>query len=142
MPGVGGLAVKGEFIYAKDSNLSYKGVPGDSCLDVTALGWIVTAVQNVGDNLGIVARVDQFDPDYGKALDSSCPSTRILSSQGDPSAPKYSPYGTGERVTTFGGGLLAYGSGNIKASFIYEHPVEQNTAVKNGVFTAQLQAMF
>ena len=50
--------------------------------------------------------------------------------------------GTGDATTTLGGGLLLYGSGNIKGTFTYEHLAEQSTTVKNDIFTAQLQARF
>jgi len=142
VPGLGGLALKGEFILAKDTNLKYQGTAADSCRDVTALGWVLTAVQNVGDFAGVVVRLDSFDPDYGKSLDSTCSVDRIAASTGDTSVARYSPYGSGERVTTLGGGLLLYGSGNIKGTFAFEHPFEQNGSVKNDVFTAQLQALF
>ena len=72
VPGLGGLALKGEFIYARDRNLSFGTVAADKCQDRTQLGWIVTAVQNVGDYAGVVARVDSFDRNFTCALDSTC----------------------------------------------------------------------
>ncbi len=129
IPSVGGLALKGEFIFSKDSHLSFGTMAANSCLDVTRVGWILTAVQNIGDNVGVVARFDSYDPNFSKALDSSCTAAQITAGQGD-------------RVDTLGGGLLLHGSGNIKATFVYEHVFEQSTPLKNDIFTAQLQAKF
>lgn len=129
VPGLGGLAVKGEIIYAKDSNLEYQGKPADSCLDVTSFGGIITVVQNVGDYLGAVIRYDSFDPNFSKALDSKCSAALIAAGQGD-------------RQDTIGGGILIHGSSNVKATFTYEHVAEQSVAKKNDIFTAQLQAKF
>jgi hypothetical protein len=136
VPEVGGLAVKGEFILAKNGNLdagannpaTMMPIPKE-CYDVTSIGWIVTVVQNVGDYFGAVVRIDSYDPNYSKALDAGCPTAMVTRGQGD-------------RVTTLGGGLLIYGSANIKGTFTYEHLDEQSNPVKNDIFTAQLQARF
>jgi hypothetical protein len=128
IPEVGGLALKGEFIYALEKNLSYGATAANKCLDVHSLGWIVTGVLNVGDYVGLVARYDAYDPNFSKALDSSC-TAQITTGQGD-------------RVDTVGGGVLLYASGNVKGTFIYEHVAEQSNTKKNDVFTAQIQARF
>jgi hypothetical protein len=128
IPGLGGLALKGEMIYAKDTNLDYQGKPADSCQDITSFGGIVTVVQNFGDYVGAVVRYDSFDPNFSKALDSRC-TAQIAAGQGD-------------RQDTIGGGLLFYASANIKSTFTYEHVAEQSVSKSNDVFTAQLQARF
>ena len=54
----------------------------------------------------------------------------------------------GDALTTFGGGLMVYPSGNLRASFIYEHVTKQDpdrASYANLVvdtWTAQLQAKF
>lgn len=128
VPGLGGLAVKGELIYGKDSNRAYGTTPANACLDRTQLGWIITAIQNLGDYAGIVARVDSFDPNVTLALPDSC--TLDIAK------------GLGDRVNTYGFGALIYPSSNVKATFTYEHVAEQSIAIANDVFTAQLQARF
>ncbi|MES1172416.1 MAG: porin [Bacteroidota bacterium] len=128
IPSVGGLALKGEAILSKDTNLDYGMTAANPCLNVTSVGWILTAVQNIGDYVGVVARLDSFDPSYSKSLNDTC-ATQITAGQGD-------------RITTFGGGLLLHGSGNIKATITYEHIAEQSKAIANDIFTAQLQARF
>lgn len=126
--GIGGLALKGEFVVARDTNLAYGTAPADPCRDQTSLGWVVTAVQNIGDFVSAVVRIDSFDPNYSSSLDAAC--TTVAGARGD-------------RVTTYGGGLLLHASGNLKATFAYEHIAEQKSrAVANDVFTAQLQARF
>jgi hypothetical protein len=116
VPSVGGLALKGELIWGSETAIeNWAGVASDSGKNVKKLGWILTAVQNVGDYLGVVVRVDQIDPNTAKDKD---------------------------KVTTVGGGLLVYGSNNIKASLIYQHPIEEGTSVDDDLVTAQLQARF
>jgi hypothetical protein len=129
IPSVGGLAVKGELVYAKDSDAGYGGVPADSCNDITRLGWIVTVVQNIGDYAGAVLRIDSYDPNFSKAVGDSCPEARRTA-------------GLGDRRTTVGGGLLVHASGNLKGTFVYEHLAEQSMEKGNDIFTAQLQARF
>lgn len=132
VPEVGGLALKGEFIIAKDTNLDRAAA--SACTDALAMGWVVTLVQNLGDYAGVVARLDYFDPVRSKSLDNGC-----VVASGTQMGQKI---GSGDATTTFGGGLLLYGSGNIKGTFTYEHIVEQSVTVKNDIFTAQLQARF
>ncbi|MBC8131367.1 MAG: hypothetical protein H7X95_00190 [Deltaproteobacteria bacterium] len=134
VPELGGLALKGEFIWAKDTNLDFGAVAAKPCLDTTAMGWIGTLVQNVGDRVGIVGRIDYYDPIRAKSLPDSCQVT--------PPMMAAQKRGAGDGVLSFGGGLLLHGSGNIKATFVYLHTSEQSTTVKNDIFTAQLQARF
>ena len=128
IPGLGGLALKGELIYAKDSNRALGTTPANPCLDHTQLGWIITAVQNLGDYAGLVVRVDSFDPNVTLALPDSC--TLDIAK------------GLGDRVNTYGFGALIFPSSNVKATFTYEHVAEQSITIANDVFTAQLQARF
>lgn len=115
VPSVGGLALKGELIWGSDSAIDWNDIPSNSATDVKKLGWIVTAVQNVGDYLGVVVRVDEIDPNTSKDKD---------------------------KVTTVGGGVMAYASNNVKASLIYQHPIEEGTSVSDDSLVAQLQARF
>ena len=131
VPEVGGLAIKGEFVYAKDSNLSYGATAANPCSNVTSIGWILTVVQNIGDYVGAVLRIDSFDPNYSNSLANTCVDAKTMIK-----------LGTGDRVTTVGGGLLFYGSGNIKGTLTYEHLAEQGASISNDIFTAQLQARF
>ena len=116
--GVGGLALKGEYIMAKDTSEGFSGVngtPANAAHDLASKGWILTLVQNFGDRIGIVFRVDQFDPSDKVETD---------------------------KLTGYGGGLLLYPSGNLRATLVYEHLVEQAMKRDNDIFTAQLQASF
>jgi hypothetical protein len=116
IPSVGGLALKGELIWGSEAAIqNWAGVLSDPSKNVRKFGWILTAVQNIGDIAGVVVRVDQIDPNTAKDKD---------------------------KVTTLGGGVLVYASNNLRASFIYQHPMEQGTAVDNDLLTAQLQARF
>jgi hypothetical protein len=128
VPVLGGLALKGEFIYAKDSNRAEGATAANPCLDRTQLGWIVTAVQSLGRYAGLVVRLDSFDPNVTLALPNTC--------QLDIAK------GLGDRINTYGFGALIYPSGDLKATFTYEHVAEQSITVANDVFTAQLQARF
>jgi len=135
VPGLGGLVLRGEVIYQKEKNLDYAGVAADPCKDIKSLGWYATVVQNMGDHFGVVFRVDQFNRNMG-VKDTCTTGTALADSKID-------------KTTTYGGGLLGYVSGNLKASAIYEHPVEQGVAGppgnykrNNDIFTLQLQAKF
>lgn len=107
VPSVGGLALKGELISAKE--------PGD----VSALGWYVLAVQNVGEHLGVFARLDSYDPDTNKDTNA---------------------------ITTIGGGAHWFFSGNLKGTAVYEHSITQVAdgakEPEDDILTLQLQAMF
>ena len=134
VPEVGGLAVKGELIWARKRNLDYDLGPANDCLDRRSLGWMITAVQNIGPYLGVALRFDQFDPLLSSTLDSRCsaaasPSAAIKNRDLD-------------RLSRLGVALLLHGSANIKFTLSYEHPWEQGPAVSNDIVTAQLQARF
>jgi hypothetical protein len=134
IPGVGGLALKGEFFFAKDTNLRY-GAQTDpnSCLDVTAMGWILTAVQNIGDYAGAVLRVDYYDPSRSKSISDMSGTTSCMAQK---------TAAQGDAFTTVGGGLLFYPAGNLRATFVYEHIMKQSKDIGDDIFTAQLQAKF
>ena len=128
VPEVGGLAVKGEVIWARKTNLGYAGTPANSCLNSQSLGWMVTVVQNIGPYLGVALRLDQFDP--------------LLSSTVDPKCYDATKNRDADRLTRLGAALLLHGSANIKFTLSYEHLWEQGHAVANDILTAQLQARF
>lgn len=136
VPGLGGFAAKGELIFSKQKNrdpaaldASMMPVAARSCYDVTSLGWIVTVVQNIGDFVGAVVRIDSFDPNFSKSIDDSCPAS-------------FKNAALNDRINTYGGGFLLHASANLKGTFTYEHIAEQGAAVKNDVITAQFQAKF
>ena len=137
VPTLGGLAVKGEVIWARKTNLDWS-TPADSCLNTESLGWIVTVVQNFGQYLGLALRLDQFDPLLASTVDSRCyePVT--------PSPLKSIGNRDVDKLTRLGAALLLHGSQNIKFTLSYEHPWEQTGPLKssNDIVTAQLQARF
>jgi hypothetical protein len=136
VPSVGNLSLRGETLYSRDKNQAYNGVAASSCQDRIGWGWSLIAAQNIGQYVGAVVRVDGYDPLIQSTLDSvQCAGTTA----------KPGTYVTAgkDRIITYGGGLLAYVSPNLKASFIYEHPTEQSTnKVDNDKLTAQLQSRF
>jgi hypothetical protein len=107
--GVGGLALKGEVVIAQDTNRSFRGLAADACRDLKTYGWILTAVQNLGDHLGLAARLDQYDRnrDVASGTSATCAAAATAAEN--------------DRITTLGVGVLGYISGNLKASLIYEH---------------------
>jgi hypothetical protein len=116
VPSVGGLALKGELIWGSEAAIdNWAGVPSDPSKNVRKLGFILTAVQNIGDHLGVAVRVDQIDPNTAKGKD---------------------------KVTTVAGGVLLYPSSNLKASLVYQHPIEQGATADDDSMVAQLQARF
>jgi hypothetical protein len=137
--GVGGLALKGEAVIAKDTNKDFRGAAADSCRDLKSYGWIVTAVQNIGDHFGIAARLDQYDKNRDVA--ASCAAGIVTAAAND-------------KITTLGVGLLGFVSGNLKASAVYEHlwrpdvlalgtaGLAPSAAVPTDILTLQLQAKF
>jgi hypothetical protein len=132
VPSVGGLALKGEFAWQNDKNVDATKV-ADPCSDVSALGWYALGVQNIGDHFGVVFRVDQFI--YNMAARTGCASLMTTP--------------TSQKTTTYGGGLLVYGSSNIKLSVIGEKVTGfkiTTIPAKYGTFddrvTFQLQAKF
>src|SRR6185436_2816260 len=62
VPGLGGLALKGELVLGKETNKDFRGATANSCVDKKQFGWIATGVQNIGEYLGVVVRIDQYDP--------------------------------------------------------------------------------
>ncbi|HEY0705543.1 MAG TPA: porin [Polyangia bacterium] len=132
IPGLGGLTLRGELIWARDKQMDFGGVaaPASKCRDLSRLGWAGTLVQNLGDNFGFVVRIDQYDPT--NSIDSSCTNTMTVAS------------GEIDKVTNYGFGLLGYISGNLKATLAYEHFAEQDGAatLDNDAVTVQLQAKF
>ena len=46
----------------QETNKDFRGAIANSCLDKKQLGWIATGVQNIGDYLGVVVRIDSYDP--------------------------------------------------------------------------------
>ena len=134
VPALGGLVLRGELIYGKEKNLDYAGAAADPCKDIKSLGWYATVVQNIGDHVGVVFRADQFDKN--SSVGDSC---NVATNKAGMDAFKNA---TTDKVTTLGGGLLGYVSGNLKASAIYEHIIEQGKTVKNDIVTLQLQAKF
>jgi hypothetical protein len=128
IPGVGGLALKGELIYGKDTARDFHGVAANPCKTSATFGYVLTAVQNISNDFGMVLRFDEKNT--------------LASSIQDGCAEKTAA-GT-DRVRTLGGGLLYYASANVKATVTYEHPWEQTGAkqLDNDFAMAQLQARF
>jgi hypothetical protein len=137
VPELGGLAVKGELIWARRTNLDYAGTPANSCLNSQSLGWMVTVVQNIGSYLGVALRLDQFDPLLSSTVDSKCYDTAVTPKPTSAIAARDT-----DRLTRLGVAALLYASSNIKFTLSYEHPWEQGPAVANDIVTAQLQARF
>jgi len=131
IPGVGGLALKGELIYGKDTARQFHGYPVDPCKTSATWGFILTAVQNISNDFGVIARFDGKDTLASSISDDQkCKDIKTAA-------------GT-DRVLTLGGGFLYYASANVKATFTYEHPMEQSGAkqLDNDFAMAQLQARF
>jgi len=135
VPTLGGLAVKGEVIWARKTNLDYAYTPANSCLNSQSIGWMVTVVQNFGQYLGLALRLDQFDPLLASTVDSKCYATET---QTDAVKARDK-----DKLTRLGAALLVHGSQNIKFTLSYEHPWEQTgSKISNDIVTAQLQARF
>jgi hypothetical protein len=131
IPSVGGLALKGELIYGKDTARDYHGISANPCKTSATWGFILTAVQNISSDFGIVARFDGKDTLASSISDdTTCKDIKTKA-------------GT-DRVLTLGGGFLYYASANVKATFTYEHPMEQSgaTQLDNDFAMAQLQTRF
>jgi hypothetical protein len=131
IPSVGGLVLRGEVMWNRDKQLSFGGVEpaADHCKDADRFGWIATLVQNVGDVFALAVRVDQYDPTA--SLSDDC-TTMSITTAADR-----------DRQTNLGVALLAYISGNLKATLAYDHFGEQEGAKKdNDALTVQLQAKF
>jgi hypothetical protein len=133
VPGVGGLALKGEVIWARKKNLVYNDLKADPCLDKKSYGWIITLVQNVGSHGGVAVRVDQYDPMLASTVDATCHDSKI----------KEISARDKDKVTRLGVAGLLHASANTKLTVSYEHPWEQTGAkTSNDIVTAQLQARF
>ena len=137
VPSVGGLALKGELIWARKKNLDYDLTKADPCRDANSLGWMITVVQNIGPYLGAALRFDQYDPLLSSTVNSSCYDPTITAKP--LAAIKNRDL---DRLNRLGIALLAHGSANIKFTLSYEHLWEQGPAVANDILTAQLQARF
>jgi hypothetical protein len=131
VPGVGGLALKGEAIWARKKNLDYTDRPADSCRDTSSFGWMITVIQNIGPYLGFAARLDQFDPLLSGSVESRCYDQKAVANRDK------------DRVTRMGAAVLLHASANTKFTLSYEHPWEQEGAKKdNDIVVAQMQARF
>jgi hypothetical protein len=141
VPGVGGLALKAEVVLGQETNRDFRGVAADPCRDVKQFGWILTGVQNIGDYLGVVARLDQWNPNRDVAAGTSMTCTDAAAAAAT------------DKITTLGGGPLLFVSANLKASAVYEHlwrPARLAAAatlapsawVPTDQLTLQLQAKF
>jgi hypothetical protein len=131
VPSVGGLTLRGEAIWSRDEQLSFGGVEpaADHCKDADRFGWVATLVQNVGDVFAVAFRFDQYNPTSSLSDDCAMMST-ITAAERD-------------KVNNLGVALLAYISGNLKATLAYDHFGEQEGAKRdNDALTVQLQAKF
>ena len=138
VPSVGGLALKGEVIWARKTNMEYSGTAANSCLNSQSLGWMITLVQNIGPYFGVALRLDEFDPLLSGTVDSKCYDTTVTAKPTAAVAARDM-----DKVDRFGAALLAHGSANVKFTLSYEHPWEQTGAkIANDIVTAQLQARF
>jgi hypothetical protein len=127
IPGVGGLALKGEVIYGKDTARQFHGIAADPCKSSATFGYILSAVQNISKDFGLVLRFDSKDT-LASSIADGC---------------KEKTDADTDKVLTLGGGFLYYASSNVKATFTYEHPTEQSgKKVDNDFAMAQLQARF
>jgi hypothetical protein len=135
LPGVGGMALKGELLWGRKKNLDYNGLPANSCLDARSFGWIITFAQNFGDHAGLAVRVDQYDPLLSGSLSSSC----VAKAKTDDVVDRRDR----DKVTRLGVAGLLHASANTKVTLSYEHLWEQAESKKaNDIVTAQLQARF
>jgi hypothetical protein len=130
VPSLGGLTLRVEAIWAKDTQMDFGGAPPDAngCKDTPRFGWYATVVQNVGDNFGIAVRFDQYDPITG--LPDACAMAARDAAGLD-------------KVSNIGVVLMGFVSGNLKASLAYEHFIEEGASKKaNDAVTLQMQAKF
>jgi len=132
VPAVGGLALKGEVILSNDDVQDFRLTLANPCLTKSGLGYILTAVQNIGDHFGAVVRYDSWNPTTN-SLDAACV---------DPTGAMATTVAN-DAQNTLGGGLIGYVSANLKFTAIYEWLMEQGPNKKdNNIFTARLQARF
>jgi hypothetical protein len=140
IPGLGGLGLKGEVIYSKDTNEFFRGADANPCLNKTGLGWIVTAVQNIGDYAGLAIRYDEWDPTIN-TLPASCADSNAMG--GNATNRTAATNSQIDRTRTLGVALLGYISGNLKLTLAFDKPWEQGSrTIDNDIYTAQLQAKF
>ena len=133
VPAVGGLALKGEVILSNDETREFRGAAANPCLTKSGLGYILTAVQNIGDHLGAVVRYDSWNPTTN-GLEAGCV---------DNAAGAMATTVATDSINTLGGGFIGYISANLKFTAIYEWLSEQGANKKdNNIFTARLQARF
>ena len=131
IPAVGGLTLRGEAIWSRDEQMSFGGVEpaADHCKDADRFGWYATLVQNVGDVFALAVRLDQYDPTSN--LSDDCAMMSVITAADR------------DKQTNLGVALLAYISGNLKATLAYDHFGEQEGSKRdNDALTVQLQAKF
>ncbi len=79
----------------------------DRCKDVDRFGWYATLVQNLGDMFALAVRYDQYDPTASLADECDAMATMTAADR--------------DRQRNLGVALLAYISGNLKATLAYDH---------------------
>ena len=82
------------------------------CKDADRFGWYATLVQNVGDTFALAVRFDQYDPT--SSLSDDCAMMAAVTAADR------------DKQTNLGVALLAYISGNLKATLAYDHFGEQD----------------
>jgi hypothetical protein len=134
VPGLGGLTLRGEVIWGRDTNIDFAGMQPNACRNRTQFGWYGTLVQNIGDYAGAFVRYDEFDPSQG-GVDDGCMDmmqrTMLGTSLGR------------DKVGGLTVGLLGYLTNSLELTVAYEHLIEHEAVKKdNDIFTTQLQARF
>jgi hypothetical protein len=131
IPAVGGLVLRGEAIWQRERQMSFGGVEPtpDHCKDLDRFGWYATLVQNVGDVFALAVRYDEYDPTASLADECDVMATMVAADR--------------DRQRNLGVALLAYISGNLKATLAYDHYGEHEAVQRdNDALTVQLQAKF
>jgi hypothetical protein len=131
VPNVGGLTLRGELYWGKDTQLSFSGIEPDAakCKDAPKLGYYGALVQNIGDYAGVAVRFEQWDPNTG-------PPDECMD------AMRRTPFEQ-DKVTGLTAVLLGYISGNLKVSVAYDFLWEQEARKRdNNFLTVQMQAKF
>lgn len=131
IPGLGGLQLRGEVIYASDKQMDFSGVaaPATKCNDIKRLGWYGALIQNLGDTFQVAVRYDQWDP-ITSVPDSCVDMARRTAVETD-------------RVDQLSVALLGHVSGNLKATLQYDHLIEDDSKqLDNDIVTLQMQAKF
>ena len=128
VPSVGVLALRGEVIWGQDTARPFHGIPANPCNASATWGFILSAVQRLPGNLGVVVRVDMKDT-LARSFADQCTAERTKAET--------------DRVITTGAGLLYYASPNLRLTATYEHPTEQSPNRRDNDFAmGQIQAMF